>query len=252
MLKRVAPGSSTKRLSASTWNAFVDVAEAHRDAPFSQRGGLPARVPPGFIRLRNNSGSQLPPYTPVSYGNLLATPSDDLERWKNEPIINTLEVSRGLFSFGVTQDYMDVDEIQDVLIQGVTVCAVNILSEGHPYAYMSGNFPLRSFWWGGAKILAKESSGTGQKWCVIQLGHGEWPTYQAIYQGTHFDLQNPPGPADSGYDMPFAPGEEPMPEFGAIQGVVPSAGDACVIHWARRPVASNDLTSGRAIAVLQT
>jgi hypothetical protein len=248
------PGGSA-RPSASTWNAFCDAAEAHRARAFEQGLIEGRRTPPGFLRMKNNIGSDLGRFTPVGIGSFALDPSDDEDSFKNDPVVNAHNVTPNIWTFGITQSNISDGATDDVLVSGVTVCQVEVLSTAHRYAYMSGNFPLRSYWWGGAKILQIEP-GTGTKWAVVQLGHGECPAYNALYIGPHYAIHVPPAnlssPAgtDTGFTMPYdgISGSELFPDEG---NVTPSANDPCVIVWARSLASGGGGLGGNPMALFQ-
>lgn len=243
------PGGSA-RPSASTWNAFCDAAEAHRARAFEQGFIEGRRTPPGFLRMKNAIGSDLGRFTPVGIGAFALDPSDDEDSFKNDPVVTAHNVAPNIWTFGITQSNISDGTTDDVLITGVTVCQVEVLSTAHRYAYMSNNGPLRSYWWGGAKILQVEA-GTGTKWAVVQLGHGECPAYCGRYIGPHYSIHVPPDSSsgsDTGFTMPYdgATGSELFPNAG---NVLPSADDHCVIVWARSLASAGGGLGGNPMAI---
>ena len=171
-LKKVRTGERL-RIPASTYNAFIDAAQAHRN----QQGAL-ARTgrdvaPDGTILVRNDTGVDQSQFAILGLNGPLFEPTS-LQAFKNHPrIVKAIAPATGTHDnmFVVLAQPIAAGKMGRAYISGVYLAKVNVTDAGHAYATITdsetGYFTSGAS--GPVQILWKES-GTGQKWAQIRLG----------------------------------------------------------------------------------
>jgi hypothetical protein len=175
---------------------------ARRDAANTTRAGSPQepeKLPNGIVRvklentyarfgivaLRNplflaTDADALPSFqqhivfqgaTPINFANPGATTVAAPNK------VGAVDLAR----FAIVQQPGTNGHIVPAMLEGVSVCKIDILHDHHPYADIVHNdrTKLASDFIGSAEILYKEGGEetTGEKWCIVRLGSPTWPTY---------------------------------------------------------------------------
>ena len=171
-LKKVRSGERL-RIPASTYNAFIDAAQAHRN-----QQGVRARTgrdvaPDGTILVRNDTGVDQSQFSILGLNGPLFEPTN-LQAFKNHPrIVKAIAPATGTHDnmFVVLAQPIAAGKMGRAYISGVYLAKVNVTDAGHAYATITdsetGYFTSGAS--GPVQILWKES-GTGQKWAQIRLG----------------------------------------------------------------------------------
>jgi hypothetical protein len=129
----------------------------------------------GIVLVSNDSGSLLEQFSPVILDDLIIQPDDDEkeQEFKSRvPVFSGKKVSADNKDkpFAILQVPLEAEKLGKALLQGITPAKINIGNESHKYAKLSAA-GLVSGGNGIGRILWKES-GTGEKWCLLQLGGG--------------------------------------------------------------------------------
>ena len=176
--RKVAPGEEVK-LTAEWWNAVCEAAQAHAQG---RANALSDRLPPRPLQWGEvfaKAGSDLAAFTAVNvFSPLLAIDSsntDKLNHFKFNEIVYTI----GTFTrsqelaFGITQEPIKAGRIGIVRIAGRSPALINISSSSYVgWARPQPSTPtkLKAGSFGSVKILTLESTSTGDRWGIVQLG----------------------------------------------------------------------------------
>jgi hypothetical protein len=183
-MNKVVTGETFKP-QARTWNSFIDAAVYVRQ----RQSDLSVKTPrkdtkSGVVLVRNSTDDDLGQFTVVSLGDLIITPTDNEQDFRNN--VPVFELIRDELSdpFGILQRPLKKDEVGSAMLSGVTPVKLNLLSETHEFAELDEN-GLKSTDSGSVRILWKQS-GTGDKWAVILLGaSGTWNTYNGYFAASN-------------------------------------------------------------------
>jgi len=168
-LKKVRSGERL-RIPASTYNAFVDAAQAHRN-----RQGIQSRTgrdvaPDGTILVRNDTGVDQSQFAILGLSGPLFEPTN-LQAFKNHPrIVKGIAPATGTHDnkFVVLAQPIAAGKMGRAIISGVYLAKVNVTNADHDYATITnaqtGYFTSAAS--GPVQILWKET-GTGEKWAQI-------------------------------------------------------------------------------------
>lgn len=175
-------------VKAETWNSFIDAAEYVRNRQADLSSSTSRRdTKSGIVMLRNNTGSALDQFKVLSVGNLIITPADNEQDFRNTlPVFEAENVTSNNLKkpFVILQKPLAKSECGIAMVAGITPVKVNIGSATHEYAELSAN-GLKSSESGSIRILWKEE-GTGDRWAVVLLGSS---TAGFIYDG-YFAVTN--------------------------------------------------------------
>lgn len=180
MLQRITPGEKLA-LSAGTWNRFIsttELSDEERLARVIDQAFL--RMPRTLLRVKNNSGATRSRGHVLGVGivNPIVTPATDVDLFWSEACFvggtPTLTQNRRKFVI-LPKELMD-GEVGPGIIAGWAFVKVDILSALHTFATIKNNdcTQLESNFWGRAFIHWQES-GTGLKWCLVELGNFTYP-----------------------------------------------------------------------------
>lgn len=170
--EKVSAGQPYKP-SATLHNALIDLLNAP--------GGIAALNEaigrqPAFCRIKNNTGATLGRFNVVKLGTFNLSDTSNVSRFVENMALGasipvTADYKRAV-RIGITEGSISNGGIDRVICGGVTLCKVNITSDKHTYARPTNNdvTQLTSDWWGQCKIVAQESTGTGVKWCLVEVG----------------------------------------------------------------------------------
>lgn len=155
-------------ISAAERNGWEDAS-----VDFQRRllgGGSPTEsffLPPGMVMLKNTSGGNLVQGRVLEIGSSLLTSFD-----RRYPRFNgTTPAPDGTKGIAVTTIPMASNERWWCMSSGIVLARVNINHEQQRWADVdNASTLLQSKWYGRAEILAKESTGTGEKNCWVRMG----------------------------------------------------------------------------------
>ena len=178
-LEKVQPGDDVK-FPASTFNAFVDAAQAHKNNVFHQ---APGKDTPGdnLILVKNNSGSNADTGSVLGIDGPIFGPDDNLTEFKyNFALKGITPTEDHAGKFVVLAEPIAAGKIGRAYAGGVCPAQVVVLSsEAEEYQYAdiypdvtAGLFTSPN---GSASILWKEG-GVGIQWAMIRFGIVPSPT----------------------------------------------------------------------------
>ena len=168
-------------IRAPVWNAFIDAARDHqtRQHAIGRTPGPDFRGVP--VLIKNNSGGNLGRYSVLGISGVAFSATDD--GFKQRVVFTgvTPATSSHEGKFAILAAPIDNGSIGPAVVDGSTICQVNITDTSHKYAEIANNdsAKLVSAEEGSAQILWAES-GTGTKWVVVRLGN-EHPDQECDY-----------------------------------------------------------------------
>jgi len=167
-LNHVRAGDSIV-IRSSVWNAMLDAAkatQARRNA--IGRPTSPSRGTPIMIRI--DSGGNLSQYEILGISGMVFAPADD--GFKPRIILTGDTPATGSHEgkFAVLTSSLPDGDMGPAVVDGVTLCQVNIMDADHEYADITNadSAKLTSAAIGPAQIIWAET-GTGTKWAVVRL-----------------------------------------------------------------------------------
>jgi hypothetical protein len=170
-LKKVQSGDKLK-IPASTYNAFIDAAQAVKD----NNNFLSATNKNSDSRkviVQNNSGGNLDKFEILGISAPYVTPTDNETDFQNRITIVgiTPDIDDHKGKFIVLQEPIPNGKIGRGILAGETIVKINVIDEDHNYAEVTDSQSgyLTSTDSGSARILWKKS-GTGQVWAYIRIG----------------------------------------------------------------------------------
>lgn len=174
-IPKVTPGDDiVDHLTASTWNAFIDAANAAKDGgPLPNRNPLDLAIDPNIRFVRNDSGSARARYDILALSGVVFTPTDNLEAFKAQPLFTGIVPTLAYVSkFGILIDPVgtaSATKYGRVAVAGTWVVKLQVDHEQHQYCDVAASsVRLTSNWYGSAKIHYKPT-GTGEKWAIVRL-----------------------------------------------------------------------------------
>jgi hypothetical protein len=142
--------------------------------------------PQGIVHVRNNSGFAVDRFDVLGLDEAAYDPlvAAEHELFKFRVLFEGVTPVSGSHEgrFGILKQDLQPGEIGEALVDGVTVCTVNVQDVAQEYCDINDDdrVDLLTAWGGSARILWKEA-GTGQRWAIVHLGAGDVGTGQ--YQG---------------------------------------------------------------------
>jgi hypothetical protein len=197
-MKKVQPGQQLK-ISAPTWNAFIDTANYVKKDMVALSSGLGKSFTKqaGIITAQNATGAAVTVFTPlVITGSPLVTISDpttafDPGYYFDADLLTSCSSEELYFSkIGIAQGPApnDATALFSVMFSGITQVQIEVEAAYADCAYAlakeDGKLYCRPF--GHAEILYRES-GTGTKWAVIYLPADQRNTYDAGFNYYEID-----------------------------------------------------------------
>ncbi|NCA67835.1 MAG: hypothetical protein EOM87_07220 [Clostridia bacterium] len=171
-LKKVQSGDKLK-IPASTYNAFIDAAQAVKDKSnflSSTNKNSDSRK----VIVQNNSGGNLDKFEILGISAPYVTPTDNETDFQNRITIVgiTPDIDDHKGKFIVLQEPIPNGKIGRGIISGETIVKINVVDEDHKYADVTDatSTYLTSSDSGSARILWKES-GTGVVWAYVRIGN---------------------------------------------------------------------------------
>lgn len=167
--EKLRPGA--KRLNSGDWNAAMDVARAFAQGQLNPRAALAlATDPSSIVSVRNDTGGDLDRFGIVVLDDLIFTPTDDLQEFKNAFAFRGIAPTTAKLSpVAILQEPLANGTFGKGLVNGVSVCLLEVEHAAHTHAIASNAVvtKLASGMAGCAEILWKET-GTGEKWAVVR------------------------------------------------------------------------------------
>lgn len=168
--RRLRPGDGLEAISATAYNAMLDMLEggsSHSTSPLSETAG---GGPFNAVLAKNNTGNALPAFGIVRLAQPLFLPSDVLANFQRRYAYSALKPT-GPSNFAVMLSKAGAGDLKHASIAGVAPVTIDVQDEDHDRAAPINNDSqkLASGFAGTAEILWKES-GTGLKQAVIR-----WP-----------------------------------------------------------------------------
>ena len=172
--RKVRPGDRL-RIPAEWFNTVTDVAMAHKQGKtgFGFSGNLEFNGDE-LIRIKNASGSDVARFGILGLDDFIISPTDNQQEFQNKinfEGVTPLTASHYDGYYAVLIEPIKNGKIGWARIGGIVPVQVNITDDAHWWADITNSdaTKLTSGHAGTAKILMKES-GTGTKWCYVQLG----------------------------------------------------------------------------------
>jgi hypothetical protein len=170
-LKKVQSGDKLK-IPASTYNAFIDAAQAVKDKSnflSSTNKNSDSRK----VIVQNNSGGNLDKFEILGISAPYVTPTDNETDFQNRITIVgvTPDIDDHKGKFIVLQEPIPNGKIGRGILSGETIVQIDVDDEAHEFAEITDGESgyLTSTDSGSARILWKES-GTGQVWAYVRIG----------------------------------------------------------------------------------
>jgi hypothetical protein len=177
-LKKVQSGDKLK-IPASTYNAFIDAAQAVKDNNnflSSTNKNSDSRK----VLVQNNSGGNLDKFSILGIDSPYITPTENETDFQERITIVGVTPEDGSGGSGsddhrgrfiVLQEPIPNGKIGRGILAGETIVKINVIDEDHNYAEVTDSQSgyLTSTDSGSARILWKKS-GTGQVWAYIRIG----------------------------------------------------------------------------------
>jgi len=187
-MKKVKSGDPLV-IPASTFNAFIDAAQAHQAGQRAVGGeGIRTFGHTATVRIRNDSGADIGRFGVLGIDGPVIGPDANLVEFQGRPTLKGVTPVAGTHDgkFVVLLDPIGNGRIGRGCAGGVTVARVDVSDAAHGYADIDDGDAshLASASSGAAKILWKES-GTGEKWALVTIGEGagaaDGPTLTFIF-----------------------------------------------------------------------
>ncbi len=171
-MNKVQSGSDFE-VKASTWNSFIDAANANKNSQNNQNfSSIRNSLKSGEIFIKNMTSTTMSQFSTLTLGEVLVKPSDNESEFKNRlPAFTGYLDSDSSRPFAILLEPIEVGKIGKGLIMGVTPALVDIISSDHQYAEPTETGTLQSCDSGIARILWQANE-SGSQWCVLQLGGG--------------------------------------------------------------------------------
>ena len=180
-MERPTAGKKIRSLSASDWTDAVAAGQALRAGRMGMDGDVGgfAYPNPPTIKVRNDTGADLPRFSVVAIGDSWVDPSTSsstLDIFKTGPTCKGTEpATGGEGKFAILLDACLKDGVVDACVSGVTICKLVVGTGEEDYEWAditdgSTETLTVNASRGSARILSKES-GVGTKWGIVRLGN---------------------------------------------------------------------------------
>jgi len=174
-MEKVKPGDPL-RIAATTFNTMIDAARAYRDRQHDTQAQTTEPLPGADVMLVKwmVGTGDCPRCGIIGPGDFVFSPSDNLEGFRNQPIIEGWAPNGSIVGpFLIALEPIAYHRIGRAVVSGLAVCQIEVTDTEHYYADVIGSdfTKLTSKDIGSAEIICRES-GTGTKWAVVRLGTG--------------------------------------------------------------------------------
>lgn len=165
------------RISASDWNAVLDLARNEQARKLGAGGGsrtLDAVRPSVVVLVSNDSGSDAEQGYVLAVTDALLDPAGSPGDFLARPLLAGDTPAATDDPFVVLLEPIEDGAVGRAAVAGLAICQVNVTSTGHDYATPTAAdaAKLTSGASGPARILWKETGSTGTQACVVLLGEG--------------------------------------------------------------------------------
>lgn len=173
--QRARPGDKMQ-IAAAAWNACLDAAEAHRRGPGRGRPIEQYRQA-DIVLCKNTSGADVARFGVLGIAGVVISPTDSLNEFQSQvAVTGTTPTTAHRGKFVVCLEPIAAGAIGRAWISGVCQVQVDITDVKHTHADVKPSeldkLQSGGSWSGSARILYRQGTGTGTKWCVVRLGEG--------------------------------------------------------------------------------
>ncbi len=165
------------RMSAETFNAFVDAATAYQASQQSTASGNPAAAQPtGMVLVRNDSDADQERFAVLGLSDPLILPSANERVFLERPLFSVVSPDKDLHArrFCVLQEPIAASDVGRALVLGITPVRLDVQADDDELAAVvsdeTGSLQTGSD--GGARILWKDSGSTDTVWGIVQIPAG--------------------------------------------------------------------------------
>ncbi len=163
------------RIAAETFNAFIDVAQAHRDGQaFHAARTTSVDAPGGSVLVRNVSGVDQLRFAVLAIDGIVIGPTDNELEFQNRPAFDvTAPADEEASRIVILAEPIKAGKLGRAIAAGITPVRLDVEETDHEFAGAMEDVTLglQSRDSGIARILWKDS-GTGLKWAVVLFPAG--------------------------------------------------------------------------------
>jgi hypothetical protein len=165
-------------IPASTFNAFVDAARAHRRNERSvQRANQPDRRQADIVLVRNDTAAALPRFGVLAVAGPVISPVDNADAFTERPALRgTTPSASDIGRFVILLEPIRPATLGRACIAGICHARVEIVDETHGFADVRAGYSteLESTSAGAAQLLwiqpSSERDPPTIAWCLVRLG----------------------------------------------------------------------------------
>ncbi len=173
-LAKVSPGQPLK-ITAESFNAFIDAANAHRAGQLGvgAEGTATGRTA-GIVTVRNDSGSDQDRFAVLGIAEPLILPTDNPVAFQERVALSLVSLDEEAHAdrFCILQEPIAAGALGRGLILGVSPVRLEVVSDDDRMATILPTWgKLLTGSSGAARILWKEP-GTGERWGIVQIPAG--------------------------------------------------------------------------------
>ena len=173
-MDRKQPGQRFS-FTARLYNDLVEIVSQWRQGKFGNRRDNGQRSP--VLRIRNDSGGDLDRFAILGIDGVVFAESDNSNEFKGNPTLKgtTPVIATHAGKFAVLIEPCKNGKFARCMVSGHAVVQVDMIDADDNWCDVkASNTELSSYGAGSAQIIHKPS-GTGVKWCVVQLGKSYGP-----------------------------------------------------------------------------
>jgi hypothetical protein len=179
-MDRKQPGQRFS-FTARLYNDLVEIVSQWRQGKFGNRRDNGQRSP--VLRIRNDSGGDLDRFAILGIDGVVFAESDNSNEFKGNPTLKgtTPVIATHAGKFAVLMEPCKNGKFARCMVSGHAVVQVDMIDADDNWCDVkASNAELSSYGAGSAQILHKPS-GTGVKWCVVNLAQSYGPATE--YRG---------------------------------------------------------------------
>ena len=179
-MDRKQPGQRFS-FTARLYNDLVEIVSQWRQGKFGNRRDNGQRSP--VLRIRNDSGGDLDRFAILGIDGVVFAESDNSNEFKGNPTLKgtTPVIATHAGKFAVLIEPCKNGKFARCMVSGHAVVQVDMIDADDNWCDVkASNAELSSYGAGSAQIIHKPS-GTGVKWCLVQLGKSYGPAMR--YRG---------------------------------------------------------------------
>jgi hypothetical protein len=161
-------------VSATAWNAFIDAAQKTKNAQHDELSDAATQFRPAdIIKLRNESGIDLPRFSVLGISAPIFAPSVSLRAFQDQVALTGVVPTESdhFGRFAILLDPVRNGHIARAWVSGACQARVNVEDDDHTCADVTDGDPtkLTSAKRGAAQLLWREG-GTGDQWAIVRFG----------------------------------------------------------------------------------